>query len=71
MKLPNPTPTIAVLGATACMRMKHGIHKRQLNYIYKVENMHRDRWVKMILHNPKTKNRYKTTKQQPLHCLQS
>ena len=33
MKLPKSTPT------TGHMRMKHRIHKRQLNYIYKVENM--------------------------------
>ena len=39
MKLPKSTPTIAVLGETGHMRMKHRIHKRQLNYIYKVENM--------------------------------
>ena len=32
MKLPKSTPTIAVLGETGCMRMKHRIHKRQLNY---------------------------------------
>ena len=58
MKLPKSTPTIAVLGETGCIRMKHRIHKRQLNYIYKLENMHWDRWVKEILHNPKTKNFY-------------
>ena len=40
------------------MRMKHRIHKRQLNYICKIENMHWDRWVKKILHNHVTKNFY-------------
>ena len=43
----NEVTKISPNNRDCCKRVKHRIH-RQLNYIYKVENTHGDRWVKRI-----------------------